>query len=696
MKRSVIGLVVILAMLAAVFAPTALAQPLVQTSTSLTKIFFEPDAGSAPFLNIINSSKTDLKIEVYIMTSGEIFNAIGDAVNRGVKVQVILTEYPYNMGSVAQSAYDRLTSLGAQVKWAPARFVYDHAKFIIADDARALFGTSNYTYGGTTESFEANVITTDPHLVTALDQVFTADWTNTAAGAAPRQYLVLSPNSESDLQWLIDNAHQSVTMVEEEVPEGKIFSALESAAKRGVDVKLIEPQSNITHASSQYALASLSVAGVHVSTVKQPFVHAKMIISDNKYLFIGSENVSTTSMYDNREVGVILDNPDLVSQAATRVSALEKLATPVSAALPTAQAAELTEIAAAPYDYIGKLVTVRGTVEAVFGPTVYFTSAAGSQIAGLELWLGHVQNESPALKPGQIVNVKGAVDIYNGQLEISAVTPPTILPGTALLPFPFQPTLDKLGNYDGLTVLVKGTVENYAGTMSISDGTTTVRLLALTPLPPIMSTAVVYVEGVVVNESGNYVIAPIRFYSATSYTPFKRGVVKKNPTLTDLRTSTKLYYDQTVSTTGVVSAVLSSKTAYITADGYGMRLYGEHGTIVPGDIVAVNGVLSSYGGSLEIDVSAIKVTGHTTAPAPIAIKTGEAAKYPEMLVKASGTVSNVSGKNFDLDDGSGAVTVYMPTGSLPASGSTTTVIGIALNYKGTYEISAVTPTGTGD
>lgn len=114
MKRSVIGLVVMLAMLAAVITPVALAQPVVQTSTSLTKIFFEPDAGSGPFLNIINSAKADLKIEVYIMTSHEIFGAIGDAVNRGVKVQVILTRHPYEMESVAQSAYSKLTSLGAR------------------------------------------------------------------------------------------------------------------------------------------------------------------------------------------------------------------------------------------------------------------------------------------------------------------------------------------------------------------------------------------------------------------------------------------------------------------------------------------------------------------------------------------------------------------------------------------------------
>lgn len=181
----------------------------------------------------------------------------------------------------------------------------------------------------------------------------------------------------------------------------------------------------------------------------------------------------------------------------------------------------------------------------------------------------------------------------------------------------------------------------------------------------------------------------IRFYNAASYTPFKRGAVKKNPALSDLRTNVKLYYEQTVTTTGVVATVPSDETAYITSDGYGMHLYGEHGTINSGDIVTVNGVLSSYNGSFEIDVTSVKVTGHTTAPAPIVIKTGEAAKYPEMLVTATGTVSNVSSKNFDLNDGSGAVVVYMSKGTLPANGTTTTVIGIAVNYKGTYEISVL-------
>ena len=34
-----------------------------------------------------------------------------------------------------------------------------------------------------------------------------------------------------------------------------------------------------------------------------PYVHAKAIVADGKHVFIGSENISSTSLDENREMG---------------------------------------------------------------------------------------------------------------------------------------------------------------------------------------------------------------------------------------------------------------------------------------------------------------------------------------------------------------------------------------------------------
>ena len=685
MKRSTIVLAVMVALLGLM----TFAQPIVQSSTSLSRVFFEPNAGEVPFLNVINGAKSSLKIEVYVMTSNDIFEAIGNAVKRGVNVQVILTQHPYNMEAQSKYAYEELNSIGAHVRWAPARFTYDHAKFMIADNSIGIFGTSNLTYSGVSQNFEANVLTKDTNLVKALDMVFEADWKNVPAGSIPREHLVLSPNSESDILWLINSAKKNMRIVEEEVPEGNVFNAIEAAAKRGVNVQLVEPRSNVKRASGQYALASLAISGVHVGLVKEPFIHAKMIVVDDNYLFIGSQNVSYTSLYQNREVGAILSNKALISSASSRFDSLWKLASTLPPKIPTAQTAFLTQIVSSPYNYMGKLVKTVGTVEAVFGPTVFVSYARGVKIAGLELWLGHVKNSSPNLEVGETVRIVGSVDTYNGQLEISAVMPPKII-SEALPPLPFQPSFDELSNYNGLTVLMKGTVRILSSGMYISNGKASVNLLALKKLPKIAGGTEIYVEGVVINKNGKSVVAPTRFYSANTYLPIlERGKIKSNPKLSELRKNSNIYYSQSITATGIVSAVVSSSNAYITSNDYGMRIYGEHGSVRPGDIVKVEGVFTSYAGAFEIDVNSVKITGHTAKPEPISIKTSNAPKYPEMLVKVFGTVSKAKSKTFYIDDGTGAVIVYVPKGALPSNGEKVNVVGIATKYKDVYEIYAL-------
>ncbi|BBJ28029.1 phospholipase D-like domain-containing protein [Athalassotoga saccharophila] len=669
---------------------TALAQPVISTSSTTTSIFFEPVSGETPFLNAIKSAKTSIKIEMYVITANDIFNALESAVNRGVNVQVILEHHPYNMQAQADYAYNALTKMGAHVQWAPSRFTFDHAKVMIIDDSYAIFGTSNLTYSGIAQNFEANVETHDPQIVKALLMVFNADWNNTQAGSAPREYLVLSPNSESDLVWLINSAQHTLLVAEEEVPEGKVFTALENAAQRGVDVKLIEPESSAKSMSSNYALSQLAVAGVKVGILKSPYVHAKMIVSDNNYLFIGSENVSYTSMMQNREVGIILSNNSLISQATNQFNELWRDVSLMAARLPSSEIALLTQIAGNSYNYMNKLVKTVGTVEAVFGPTVFISSTYNGKIAGLELWLGSVANSELVLKPGDTVRVVGSVDTYRGQLEIEAVSLPEVI-SKNLLPLPFEPSLDKIANYNGLTVMIRGTVKvSNDGVYIVDKDGKTIRFSSLGMIPPVSDGTEIYAEGIIVKDNANYLLAATNFYSAANYTPILEGMnLNYSPSLKDLISNVQSYFNQTITSTGIVSAVVSASNAYLFSNGYGIRIYGQHGNIKPGDIVQFTGTFTSYDNSLEVDITSFKVIGSTTPPAPTVIKTGDYSKYSEVLVQVSGTVSNAKGNLFQIDDGSGPATVYLSKGNLPKNGSTVTVIGISYQYKDIHEIYAI-------
>ena len=50
-------------------------------------------------------------------------------------------------------------------------------------------------------------------------------------------------------------------------------------------------------------------AGGPVRFLGSPYIHAKLIVG-NRFAFLGSENFSWTSLNRNREVGVMLGQPD--------------------------------------------------------------------------------------------------------------------------------------------------------------------------------------------------------------------------------------------------------------------------------------------------------------------------------------------------------------------------------------------------
>ena len=89
---------------------------------------------------------------------------------------------------------------------------------------------------------------------------------------------------------------------------------------------------------------------------------------------------------------------------------------------------------------------------------------------------------------------------------------------------------------------------------------------------------------------------------------------------------------------------------------------------------------------MEVDVSSVKITGHTTLVSPVSIKTSELSKYPEALVKVIGKVSKAKKKAFFVNDNSGSAYVYVSSGKVPKDGQTVEIVGISVKYKGAYQI----------
>jgi DNA/RNA endonuclease YhcR with UshA esterase domain/HKD family nuclease len=669
--------------------------PTVQ-ATSDTHLLVEPSAGPTPIVDAIEGAKHSIDLEMYLITDHRVEQALIAAAARGVKVRVILDRTPEGLVSDAVTADQLLAQNGVDVHYAPSRFTFDHSKAMVIDNRLAFIGSANDTYDGLDHNREYVVETNSPAVVDTLLDVFSADWNGRPVGAAPRSTLILSPHSQHDFVALIDHARRDLLIEEEESPDPALKAALAAAAKRGVDVTLVEAatSSNVSGVGA-YELSQLSQSGVHVVIVRHPYIHAKLIISDRD-VFIGSENMSFTSLEDNREIGVIWKNPPFLATLMDQVHQDAAGGSPVSAVVPHPVSSSILAVLRKPP--LDTFVRLSGTVEGVFGDTAFLASTQQGYAAGLELWLG--STGATGLAPGQKVDVTGYINTFEGQLEIEAVQPPTVT-GFGVVPAPVGAKTGDLSKYDGLLVRVAGTLQESSAGWTVNDGSGAARIrlyAGSAPAGGLVAGRRWSALGVVVEDEGTYGIAPVLSYASSTLNPASTVTGPKDVALATLISHISTYLGTEVRIqSGVVAAVLShGANIYLEVGDKGMRVYLPTAirlALRPGDEIAVSGRVTLYEGTPEIDPSVKpRLVGSVAAPAANVVALAKVGQDSlEGYVQVQGTVTKVGNETFVITHNGQSVYIYVPgssRGILPAQGSQVTVQGVVTLYKGSYQIEA--------
>lgn len=101
------------------------------------------------------------------------------------------------------------------------------------------------------------------------------------------------------------------------VPTNEILKALRSAARRGVDVRIILPENNNHRYAGMAAKAlyeELLSAGARIFHRKPPFIHAKAMLVDDVVALVGTANLDVRSLELNYETTVLISDEVTVSK----------------------------------------------------------------------------------------------------------------------------------------------------------------------------------------------------------------------------------------------------------------------------------------------------------------------------------------------------------------------------------------------
>jgi phosphatidylserine/phosphatidylglycerophosphate/cardiolipin synthase-like enzyme len=289
------------------------------------KLVTEPDDGLTAIYALIESATKSIDMTMYELTDITVTNLLAKAAAKGIKVRVILDQN--NERGSNTPAYNYLIEHKVPVHWASPSFAVTHQKTITVDQATSAIMTLNLTPTYYTTSRDFAVITNNAADVAAIETTFSADFSDTPVIAPTGDNLVWSPtNSLNSLEGLINGATQSLLIAQEEFEESALQAALVAALKRGVSVTLVQENENNKYTTALTALKSAGAKiAIYTSTNFNAFyIHAKVILADygtsGAKLFLGSENFSTPSLTENRELGLIFSDAACMTGVYTAIS----------------------------------------------------------------------------------------------------------------------------------------------------------------------------------------------------------------------------------------------------------------------------------------------------------------------------------------------------------------------------------------
>jgi cardiolipin synthase A/B len=346
------------------------------TTTSQQKLVIQPDDGRNPILEAIASAKNNIRLTIYEITdlqsvsqspaapADSIGQALINKAKSGVAVQVIVDQDKYTTGSASsqiKQTVDALRGAGAIVHLSSTAFCVTHQKSFIIDEPTtgdpSLQGTAiimslnlmpDY-FGGTRDY---GVITKDPAVVREISRVFDSDftlanptpackYTYSAATTNPppsasdtasisEQNLVWSPvNAKQKLTQLIGSSKKSLVLTTEELVDADMVCKIQAVAMSPTkpSVRMLLSGDTGSNASAVKTLLDLGLANLSIRimpgqpetpNLKTPqtplYMHGKQVIVDGTQAFIGSENLTNTSLIQNRELGTLFSDAGMIAK----------------------------------------------------------------------------------------------------------------------------------------------------------------------------------------------------------------------------------------------------------------------------------------------------------------------------------------------------------------------------------------------
>ncbi len=259
-------------------------------------------------IETIHLAKKRIWIEIYTWTdAAKLTDPIIQAKKRGIDVRVVLEGNVFGTPKINVSVVRKLKDSGIQVMYADNhRYKFTHAKFWIIDDTYSI-STGNWTASFFNKNREYIYTGNDLRTLSFLETLFDADFKHLGFKDVTLipAHIVISPlDSRSKIEKLILWTKKDIMIYIQTLDDEHILSLLHDLSLQKKNIKVCTADNDTNHQRM------LQFPEISWNMIRKPYLHAKIIIIDHSQVFIGSHNLTTNAIENNREIGMILDHRD--------------------------------------------------------------------------------------------------------------------------------------------------------------------------------------------------------------------------------------------------------------------------------------------------------------------------------------------------------------------------------------------------
>jgi phosphatidylserine/phosphatidylglycerophosphate/cardiolipin synthase-like enzyme len=259
------------------------------------KVIIQPDAGSAPVVQVIRRARRAVAICIFRLDRPEIEEALGAAVARGVKVSALIAHTNRGGENRLRKLEQRLLAAGVTVARTSEELLRYHGKFLVVDDVLHVFAF-NLTKVDLTRSRSFGISTRDKRTVEEALKLFKADMTRRPYRPS-RSNLVVSPETSREmLAAFLKGARKELAIYDAKIQDPAMIRIIKERAAKGVRVRVL---GNLKGPDG----------AVIVRPVRSIRLHVRAIIRDGTRAFVGSQSLRKTELGNRREVGLLISNP---------------------------------------------------------------------------------------------------------------------------------------------------------------------------------------------------------------------------------------------------------------------------------------------------------------------------------------------------------------------------------------------------